>query len=480
MFEFYILVNARKRMIRKTVFIIVNLLVLCVSALVLAQTKGGGFSTGSATAQTVQWYEESHALVIGINSYSNGWPALSSACSDADQVAKALKNQGFKVTVLKNKRATRQEIMRNLSDVIPPKLSSNQRFFLYFSGHGQTRTTTSGKPMGYLVPSDGKKINGLDQYSSYISMKQLKDTFLDIYTAKHVLVVADSCFSGLMTSKSGGLGSAIVANALQYKGSMVLTAGGQNEQAADGIFAPVLVDAINGQADTNHDGAVTFGELSLYVQQNVAQKSRQRPVYGWWAGNGEMVFTQKAQKVFSVSTPVQQTIAPQVVPEPVYTPPPVVQRYPKNITHLARPTASSMLTDTRSTHYPEHSIDGRTDTAWVEGVSGYGEGEYISYSFSKPIELDRVGIFPGYGKNVSDNIGDRFYKNSRVRVALIQWDSGKMYVELKDWRQIQYFNIHGSSKETKRLRIIIKKVHKGSKWADTCIGEVEIWGVELD
>ena len=281
---------------KRAIFFVSFLILIVFTAVTLSSAqgkkKGGGFSTDSGTV--TEWYSESIALVVGVNAYSNGWPSLSSAGRDADMVAQALSAQGFKVFLLKDSQATKSEIMRYLYNIIPPQVSENGRFLFYFSGHGQTQDAPAGA-LGYLVPVDGQRSNGVDQWYSYISMKELRDVFLDQYRAKHIMVVSDSCFSGLLTTKSIGVGS-IVSNAMKYKGRMILTAGGRDEQAVDGLFAPVLVDALKGQADTNGDGAVTFGELALYVQQNVATKSKQRPVYGWWEGNGEMVFKSKLSK----------------------------------------------------------------------------------------------------------------------------------------------------------------------------------------
>jgi len=39
---------------------------------------------GAADAGEVQFYKSSHALVIGIDVYTGGWPRLSNAVKDAD------------------------------------------------------------------------------------------------------------------------------------------------------------------------------------------------------------------------------------------------------------------------------------------------------------------------------------------------------------------------------------------------------------
>jgi len=50
----------------------------------------------------VQLYGSSHALVIGINKYTQGWPRLSNAIRDAELVRDELREKGFEVTFKKD------------------------------------------------------------------------------------------------------------------------------------------------------------------------------------------------------------------------------------------------------------------------------------------------------------------------------------------------------------------------------------------
>jgi len=52
--------------------------------------------------EEVDLYGESHALVIGIDKYTQGWPILSEAVNDAKLVADELRKKGFNVTFKKN------------------------------------------------------------------------------------------------------------------------------------------------------------------------------------------------------------------------------------------------------------------------------------------------------------------------------------------------------------------------------------------
>ena len=64
---------------------------------------------GAADAGEVQLYKSSHALVIGIDRYTGGWPRLRKAVEDAHAVAEELRSKGFAVTVKTNLKA---EVLR--------------------------------------------------------------------------------------------------------------------------------------------------------------------------------------------------------------------------------------------------------------------------------------------------------------------------------------------------------------------------------
>src|SRR5262245_58108508 len=48
----------------------------------------------------VDLYDESHALVIGVSDYTNGWNKLQGVRTDVQQVRGVLEKQGFKVEVM--------------------------------------------------------------------------------------------------------------------------------------------------------------------------------------------------------------------------------------------------------------------------------------------------------------------------------------------------------------------------------------------
>ena len=108
---------------------------------------------GAPVAETVRLYGSSHALVIGIDNYTAGWPRLANAVKDAEAVAAELNARGFEV---------RLEIdldSRALQDTLKEFFAlkgadPEARLLLWFAGHGQT---VNGE--GFLVPADAPPAN---------------------------------------------------------------------------------------------------------------------------------------------------------------------------------------------------------------------------------------------------------------------------------------------------------------------------------
>jgi len=132
------------------------------------------------------------AVVIGNNSYRDpAYPALKSAANDANAVAALLKSRyGYQTTLVLN--GGRLEMLTALNEV-REKLKPEDNLLIYYAGHGEL----DARGQGYWVPSDGAA--GAEK--TWISNAAVSE-ILDTMPARHVLVVADSCYSGTMTRAS--------------------------------------------------------------------------------------------------------------------------------------------------------------------------------------------------------------------------------------------------------------------------------------
>ena len=133
------------------------------------------------------------AVVIGNNAYRDAqYPGLKSAVSDATAVSNVLKNRyGYQTTLVLN--ASRLEMLTALSDM-RTKMKPEDNLLVYYAGHGEL---SSNGATGYWVPTDGAANNA----KSWISNAAISD-ILNSMPAKHIMVVADSCYSGSMTRAS--------------------------------------------------------------------------------------------------------------------------------------------------------------------------------------------------------------------------------------------------------------------------------------
>ena len=130
-----------------------------------------------------------YAVVIGNNNYSNV-RNLTTAVNDAKSVASVLKNQyGFRTIVLSN--ASRGRILAAF-DSLRKRLTANDNLVIYYAGHGQLN-----RGRGFWLPADADK----DNKKTWISNEQVTN-FIDAMKAKHVLVIADSCYSGTLSRSS--------------------------------------------------------------------------------------------------------------------------------------------------------------------------------------------------------------------------------------------------------------------------------------
>lgn len=135
-----------------------------------------------------------HALVIGIDNYQKPLSELKTAVKDAEVVGQVLREQyGFKVKLLPN--ATRVQILQELSK-LKELLTEEDNLLIYYAGHGEYDRKNQ---RGYWQPIDAKQSDSAD----WISDVQITD-LLNIMAAKQLLVVADSCYSGILTRS--GLG----------------------------------------------------------------------------------------------------------------------------------------------------------------------------------------------------------------------------------------------------------------------------------
>ena len=215
-----------------------------------------------------------HALVIGNNAYSS-LPRLKTAVNDAKGVANLLREAyGFNVTVLTD--ATRDDTIKTLYG-IRSRLKERDSLLIYYAGHGSLDEKAD---RGYWFPVDATE----DNPSRWLSNATITDT-LKAVSARHVLVVADSCYSGAMARafKRGALVKprtpGFIAQMLDKKSRTVLASGGMEPVVDSGggghsVFAKALLDALS-----DNKGVVDGTQVFAKVREQVRLNAHQTPQY---------------------------------------------------------------------------------------------------------------------------------------------------------------------------------------------------------
>ena len=223
-----------------------------------------------------------YALVIGIDDYPS-LPRLTTAVHDAQTVGTLLESSfGFKgrVTYLLNQNATRAHIMDALEG---PKgyvqtLTASDNLLIYYAGHGYYNERTD---KAYWLPYDAESAFS----ANHISADDLTTSIRGI-ASHHVLIIADSCYSGDLTRgvddniNSSGGATGFIQRMMAAPSRNILSSGG-NEPVADtgpgehSIFAAALLSALSGQPGP----FFTAADLADPVKRSVRAHSGQIPEY---------------------------------------------------------------------------------------------------------------------------------------------------------------------------------------------------------
>jgi uncharacterized caspase-like protein len=229
------------------------------------------------------------ALVIGNDRYENGLPALKTAVSDAQAVAQTLRaDYGFKVTVLLD--ATRDEIIGTLAKY-RQTLTEGDNLLIYYAGHG---SYDQAADQGYWLPVDA--VPG--DPSRWVSNTDITN-MLKAVQARHVLVVADSCYSGTLTRDANVdvQGAALIQRMVEKKARTVMTSGGLEPVADSGgsghsVFASAFIAALQ-----QNNGVMDAQSFFAKVREPVVLAAPQTPEYSnlRFAGHegGDFVFVRK-------------------------------------------------------------------------------------------------------------------------------------------------------------------------------------------
>lgn len=247
-------------------------ILFCLSSpLLIAQGQAKETATQSADAAPF-FAEKKVAIVVGISDYpaESGFPKLQYAAKDAQDLADALKKQGYQTQVLTDQHAMKSSIRKALQqahDVLNQGRVGDKdsgTFLFAFSGHGGQKGTGLGARQ-YLVTYDSTA----DDPEPGYPLKEIAEALNDAGAA-HKMMFIDACRDLTGTSSKGGPALSSFRELMQAQGTKIFfsTAPGQQSfedaKARNGYFTHYLLEGLNGQA-ASPDGLVTFDSLAKWV-----------------------------------------------------------------------------------------------------------------------------------------------------------------------------------------------------------------------
>jgi len=205
-----------------------------------------------------------HAIFIACSDYTGSkWPSLETTISDADSLKNELINEyEFKpenIITLYNKN--KEDILKGLDEKLA-SLNENDNVLIYYGGHGELDKQTN---IAYWVPVKAEKIY------EYISNNEITDV-LSNTKAKHVLIMSDALFSGVMR----GPAYEDDADSIGYKvTSRQLISSGEGETVPGvSVFIPTIVEELH----LNKEHYFSISNLYINIAKTVRLQSGKTPI----------------------------------------------------------------------------------------------------------------------------------------------------------------------------------------------------------
>jgi uncharacterized caspase-like protein len=213
------------------------------------------------------------AIMISNSEYEE-WEDLESPLKDAQLIGATLSNKyGFEVHYVVNE--TRRNILGSIYEAAK-SLTFNDHLLIYYAGHGVVDDATQN---AYWIPSQAPR----DFRPDWISGDELLDA-LKVVPSRHVLLVADSCYSGRLL-RSGlpaeeNPNQQVIERLFSKRARVALTSGG-DEPVVDSagsqknsVFALALSDALK-----SADSALPVSSIYKQIFKRVASELSQTPQY---------------------------------------------------------------------------------------------------------------------------------------------------------------------------------------------------------
>jgi hypothetical protein len=253
-----------------------ELAVLPPAAAPLTREPTPATATPIAAGGTEQWFKDVnlgryYALLIANADYRD-LDNLRTPLNDVDRARQILEEKyGFEVFVVKN--GDNIAVMKAIND-LNEVLEKDDNLLLFFAGHG-SRLRSGNTEVGYWLPSNAEQ----PPRDTFWVPNEFVTGHLSRLKAKHILVIADSCYAGLLSSEPSYLliGDQIpqysnpefVRFKMKKRARLLLSSGGDSpvldgKGGGHSVFARALLDELE-----NNNEVMAAPQLYLKVRDQV-------------------------------------------------------------------------------------------------------------------------------------------------------------------------------------------------------------------
>jgi hypothetical protein len=219
-----------------------------------------------------------YALIIAAQDYNDDRiKDLSNPISDANKLKTILvNNYTFEDTDIKFlKNPTKADIIGELHH-LRKQITNNDNLLIFYAGHGYWDEEMK---TGYWLPIDSDKDNPVN----WMPNTDLTN-YLNAIKAKHILLVADACFSGgIFKTRAAFTDVAAVEKLYKMPSRKAITSGTLKEVPDDSVFLKFLLKRLN----ENTNKYLTAEELFSSIKMAVINNSQNVPQYGTIQNTGD-------------------------------------------------------------------------------------------------------------------------------------------------------------------------------------------------
>ncbi|MGN0364302.1 MAG: NADase-type glycan-binding domain-containing protein [Bilifractor sp.] len=139
---------------------------------------------------------------------------------------------------------------------------------------------------------------------------------------------------------------------------------------------------------------------------------------------------------------------------------------------VSNATATSTISQYGIDNTPHVLYDGSKDSSWQDGVDGDGIGESITYQLDQVYKIRFLVLRLGNWYSTDDN----YTMNNRPKTMTFEIGDQSVQVTFPDEKKEFCVELSRDVKASE-IKMIIDAVYQGTAYDDTCINEVDVYGV---